>query len=102
MAMTDTCNTVHLGHAIAERRNDGLDVPPELLAHVSPLGSAHILPTGECLWPTEANAQGVIPPRAGTDPESRAGGLRLRTAKWTSRQFSGRSANDKLKLSGIA
>ncbi|MBB3395397.1 TnpA family transposase [Rhizobium sp. BK060] len=49
-------NTVHLGHAVAERRNDGLDVPPELLAHISPLGWAHILLTGEYLWPTDANA----------------------------------------------
>lgn len=49
-------NTVHLGHAVAERRNEGLDVPPELLAHISPLGWAHILLTGEYLWPTEANA----------------------------------------------
>jgi TnpA family transposase len=36
-------NTVHLGHAVAERRNEGFDVPPELLAHISPLGWAHIL-----------------------------------------------------------
>lgn len=44
-------NTVHLGHAVAERRDEGLDVPPELLAHISPLGWAHILLTGEYLWP---------------------------------------------------
>lgn len=49
-------NTVHLGHAVAERRNEGLDVPPELLAHISPLGWAHILLTGEYLWPEEKNA----------------------------------------------
>lgn len=48
-------NTAHLGRAVAERRNEGLDVPPELLAHISPLGWAHILLTGENLWPTEAN-----------------------------------------------
>nr|WP_236730443.1 Tn3 family transposase [Pseudomonas savastanoi] len=30
---------------------EGLDVPPELLAHISPLGWAHILLTGEYLWP---------------------------------------------------
>jgi hypothetical protein len=24
-------NTVHLGHAVTERRNEGLDVPPEFL-----------------------------------------------------------------------
>ena len=49
-------NTVHLGHAVAERRNEGLDVPPELLAHISPLGWAHILLTGEYLWPKEKTA----------------------------------------------
>jgi len=49
-------NTLHLGQAIAERRNEGLDVPPELLSHISPLGWAHILLTGEYLWPTGATA----------------------------------------------
>lgn len=49
-------NTVHLGHAVAERRNEGLDVSPELLAHISPLGWAHILLTGEYLWPKEKTA----------------------------------------------
>jgi TnpA family transposase len=49
-------NTVHLGRAVAERRNEGHDVPPELLAHISPLGWAHILLTGEYLWPKEASA----------------------------------------------
>ena len=49
-------NTVHLGQAVAERRNEGLDVPPELLAHISPLGWAHILLTGEYVWPEEKNA----------------------------------------------
>lgn len=49
-------DTVHLGHAVAERRNEGLDVPPERLALISPLGWAHILVTGDYLWPTEANA----------------------------------------------
>ena len=44
-------NTVHLGHAIEDRQNEGLDVPPELLAHISPPGWAHILLTGEYLWP---------------------------------------------------
>ncbi|HAT7576744.1 TPA: Tn3 family transposase, partial [Klebsiella pneumoniae] len=46
-------NTVHLGHAVTERRNEGLDVPPEFLPHISPLGWAHILLTGEYLWPKE-------------------------------------------------
>lgn len=49
-------NTIHLGHAVVERQNEGLDVSPELLAHISPLGWAHILLTGEYLWPIEANS----------------------------------------------
>ena len=61
-------NTVHLGHAVTERRNEGLDVPPEFLPHISPLGWAHILLTGEYLWPKEPKALGVISPSAGTDP----------------------------------
>ena len=44
-------NTLHLGHAVALRHSDGLSVPPELLAHISPLGWAHILLTGEYRWP---------------------------------------------------
>jgi hypothetical protein len=49
-------NTVHLGHAVTERRNEGLDVPPEFLPHISPLGWAHILLTGEYLWPKRPKA----------------------------------------------
>jgi TnpA family transposase len=44
-------NSVHLGHAIISRQQAGLEVPPELLAHISPLGWAHILLTGEYRWP---------------------------------------------------
>jgi TnpA family transposase len=47
-------NTLHLHDAVEARRRDGLDVPPELLAHISPLGWAHILLTGEYLWPKDA------------------------------------------------
>jgi TnpA family transposase len=46
-------NTVHLDEAVDLRRRDGLDVQPELLAHISPLGWAHILLTGEYRWPKE-------------------------------------------------
>jgi hypothetical protein len=42
--------------AVTERRNEGLDVPPEFLPHISPLGWAHILLTGEYLWPKEPKA----------------------------------------------
>ena len=46
-------NTHHLHDAVDQRRRAGLDVPPELLAHISPLGWAHILLTGEYRWPKE-------------------------------------------------
>ena len=49
-------NTVHLGHAVEARRREGLDTPDHLLAHISPLGWAHILLTGEYLWPKGASA----------------------------------------------
>ena len=44
-------NTVHLGEAVRQRKRAGLTVEPELLAHISPLGWAHILLTGEYRWP---------------------------------------------------
>ncbi len=43
-------NTKHLGHAVSQRQNAGLDCPPDLLAHISPLRWAHILLTGEYRW----------------------------------------------------
>jgi TnpA family transposase len=44
-------NTKHLGQAVNGRRRDGLGCSPDLLAHISPLGWAHILLTGEYRWP---------------------------------------------------
>ena len=44
-------NTKHLGQAVASRRREGLDCSPHLMAHISPLGWAHILLTGEYRWP---------------------------------------------------
>ena len=44
-------NTVRLGEAVRQRKRAGLPVEPELLAHISPLGWAHILLTGEYRWP---------------------------------------------------
>lgn len=44
-------NTVRLGEAVRQRKRAGLPVAPELLAHISPLGWAHILLTGEYRWP---------------------------------------------------
>ena len=43
-------NTARLGQALAQRRRAGLPVPAALLAHISPLGWAHILLTGEYRW----------------------------------------------------
>jgi len=43
-------NTMHLGHAVAARKRAGFDCSPELLTHISPLGWAHILLTGEYRW----------------------------------------------------
>ena len=44
-------NTVRLSEAVQQRKRAGLPVEPELLAHISPLGWAHILLTGEYRWP---------------------------------------------------
>ena len=43
-------NTARLGQALTQRRRAGLPVPAALLAHISPLGWAHILLTGEYRW----------------------------------------------------
>ena len=43
-------NTKRLGVAVAQRRKAGLDTPAYLLAHISPLGWAHIILTGEYRW----------------------------------------------------
>ena len=43
-------NTARLGEAVARRRHTGLPVVPEFLPHISPLGWAHILLTGEYRW----------------------------------------------------
>lgn len=47
-------NTKHLGQAVAGSRREGLRCSPNLLAHTSPLGWAHILLTGEYRWPKRA------------------------------------------------
>lgn len=44
-------NTAQLGKAAKQRQKAGLNCSPELLAHISPLGWAHILLTGEYRWP---------------------------------------------------
>ena len=44
-------NTRQLGQIIAKRRNAGIYDPESPLSHVSPLGWAHILITGEYRWP---------------------------------------------------
>jgi TnpA family transposase len=46
-------NTKHLGQAVKSRKREGITCPPDLLAHISPLGWAHILLTGEYRWPKQ-------------------------------------------------
>lgn len=41
------CNTKYLENAVAKRRREGLDCLPNLLAHISPLGWAHIIGFGD-------------------------------------------------------
>jgi len=43
-------NTKQLGVAVTQRKKAGLDTPAYLLAHISPLGWAHIILTGEYRW----------------------------------------------------
>lgn len=43
-------NTKQLGIAVQQRRKAGLECSSKLLAHISPLGWAHILLTGEYRW----------------------------------------------------
>ena len=49
-------NTKHLGQAVTRRQHAGLDCPSDLLGHISPLGWAHILLTGEYRWKYQAAA----------------------------------------------
>ena len=49
-------NTKHLGQAVGGRQRAGLNCAPDLLAHISPLGWAHILLTGEYRWRQKAGA----------------------------------------------
>ena len=44
-------NTMKLGDVVSSRAANGAAVPPDLLAHVSPLGWEHINLTGEYRWP---------------------------------------------------
>jgi len=43
-------NTVYLGRAVETLRAKGVEVPDELLAHLSPLGWEHIGLTGDYVW----------------------------------------------------
>lgn len=43
-------NTKHLGMAVTARKRANLDCSTDLVAHISPLGWAHILLTGEYRW----------------------------------------------------
>jgi len=50
-------NTKHLGQAVGARQRAGLNCDPALLAHISPLGWAHILLTGEYRWRRQVGAK---------------------------------------------
>ena len=50
-------NTKHLSQAVAARQRARLNCDPALLAHISPLGWAHILLTGEYRWRRQAGAK---------------------------------------------
>ena len=52
-------NTYHLGKAVENRRREGLEVPEEHLPHISPLGWAHILLTGEYRWNLDAEKENL-------------------------------------------
>lgn len=43
-------NTKQLGIVVAQRKKAGLETPAYLLPHISPLGWAHIILTGEYRW----------------------------------------------------
>ena len=43
-------NTKHLGRIIHNMRLNGIIIPPEKLAHLSPLGWEHIILTGYYRW----------------------------------------------------
>ena len=43
-------NTKQLGVVVAQRKRAGLDTSAHLLAHISPLGWAHIILIGEYRW----------------------------------------------------
>ena len=49
-------NTKQLGQAVAARQRAGLNGDPTLLAHISPLGWAHIRLTGENRWRRQTGA----------------------------------------------
>lgn len=44
-------NTKKLGELVESMKTEGKIIPPELLAHTSPLGWEHIILTGEYRWP---------------------------------------------------
>ena len=52
-------NTAHLGETTRHRKHAGLTVEPEILAHISLPGRAHIPFTGECRWPKRVSGLSV-------------------------------------------
>nr|AVI43247.1 hypothetical protein [Klebsiella pneumoniae] len=62
-------NTVHLGHAVTERRNEGLDVPLNFFPHI-PIGLGAHSTDWRISLAQGTESLGVISPSAGTDPLS--------------------------------
>lgn len=63
IALIATWNTVYLGRAIEELRRQNFPFKEEWLAHVSPLGWAHIKLTGDYVWePSKSPQKGEFRP----------------------------------------
>ena len=69
-------NTFHPGETVRPRKHASLTVGLELLAHISPLGWAYILLTGEYWWPKRRwrPRLAMLPPTGATSRSSLAHG----------------------------
>lgn len=56
-------NTVYLDRAVRHLREQGRDVPDELVAHIAPLGWEHIALTGDYVWGSGDTVEGFRPVR---------------------------------------
>lgn len=49
-AMVVLSNTIDAGALVERRRASGVDIPDEVLRHISPLGTKHLIFNGDYLW----------------------------------------------------